>query len=155
MQPDWLATPQPAWSLRLSPTARAALVGLGLSAAALLAVAARLQPDPRGYGTHEQLGLPPCAFKQLTGTPCPSCGLTTSVTCMVHGRLRQALAANPTGCLCVVLAAALVPWSWTSAVRGRLWGVREPDRWILGVVGGLVSFALLVWAVRLAIRHLS
>src|SRR5687768_15883893 len=54
---------------------------MGLTGAAmwsLLVVASMLQPDSRGMGTHEQLGMPPCTFLFLTGIRCPSCGMTTS-----------------------------------------------------------------------------
>ena len=51
---------------------------LVLSAAAtvlgLLAVAVFLEPDPRGYGTHEKLGFAPCLPMELWEIPCPGCG---------------------------------------------------------------------------------
>jgi len=155
MQLDRPTSSVPADRLRLPPPARALLVVLGLAIVGVWAVAARLTPDRRGYGTHEQLGLPPCSFRLLTGKPCPSCGLTTSFCHMAHGQVGQAAAVNPTGCLLALLAAALVPWCWASAWAGRLRGVVQPDRWLLSLVGGVVSFALLVWAVRLMIERIA
>jgi hypothetical protein len=51
----------------LSVRERRLLVGLGAFLLAMLAAAAWLQPDPRGFGTHQQLGLPPCTFQALFG----------------------------------------------------------------------------------------
>src|SRR5689334_25333620 len=42
---------------RLGKRTRAILVALALATAGILGLARWLEPDPRGYGTHEQLGL--------------------------------------------------------------------------------------------------
>ncbi len=52
----------------------------------VFSVAFWLEPDPRGHGTHEQMGLLPCATSFLLGIPCPFCGMTTSFSLMAHGR---------------------------------------------------------------------
>ena len=80
----------------------AALVGVGLLAA--LVLASQLQPDPRGWGTHEQLGLPPCTFLTLVGKRCPACGMTTAWGNVMHGRPLDALAANVGGTVLAVVA---------------------------------------------------
>ena len=67
----------------------AAIVGVSLSA--------WLKPDPRGFGTHEQLGLLPCGFKKVSGLPCPTCGMTTSFSLMAHGRVFDAAHTQPFG----------------------------------------------------------
>ncbi|MCH8275816.1 MAG: DUF2752 domain-containing protein [Armatimonadetes bacterium] len=64
---------------------------------AVIGVAVFLTPDVSGRGTHTQLGLPACAFLTTTGRPCPSCGLTTAFTNLVHGDLASATAAHPLG----------------------------------------------------------
>jgi len=45
----------------------------------------------------------PCAFLDLTGHPCPTCGATRAITALAHGRLIDAVAANPLAVTVVVL----------------------------------------------------
>ncbi len=47
---------------RLKRDVRLALALVALGWAAIFVIAWLLKPDPRGLGTHEQLGLPPCPF---------------------------------------------------------------------------------------------
>ena len=91
-------------SVALSGRSRflAATVGGGLLA--LLVVASQLQPDPRGLGTHQQLGLPPCTFSMLFGQRCPACGMTTSWSLVTHGRLSEALNNHISGTVLAGLA---------------------------------------------------
>jgi hypothetical protein len=50
-------------------------------------------PDARG-----KLLLPPlCTFKNLTGYPCPGCGLTRSFVCLGHGHFQEAMRYHPLG----------------------------------------------------------
>ncbi len=64
--------------------------------------------------------LPRCAFRQLTGIPCPTCGSTHAMIALLHGELARALTANPLvtitglafaigGLIAPVLALARVP----------------------------------------------
>lgn len=41
--------------------------------------------------------LTPCAFHQITGWPCVSCGLTRGVLVLAEGRIGEALRMNPLG----------------------------------------------------------
>ncbi len=88
---------------------RALLSVLSLGLIAGFCLAATLQPDPRGYGTHRQLGLPPCTVRLLFGIPCPSCGMTTSFASLMRGQLDQSFRANPAGLLLGLACAALDP----------------------------------------------
>jgi hypothetical protein len=41
------------------------------------------------------LPLPPCAFRAVTGCPCPTCGATRCVLALLHGRVAEAAGWNP------------------------------------------------------------
>jgi hypothetical protein len=115
----------------------------------VLGVAAMLEPDARGFGTHTQLGLPPCAFQALTGWPCPGCGLTTAFAHAVRGDWFLAAAANPLGLALFVVTCVCIPLGVTAALRS--WSVDlvlrrfAIGRWALAVAG----CAVVLWVVRL------
>lgn len=88
---------------------RAIYATLLLSSSAVLTVARLLTPSPRGVGTHEQLGLPPCMFLKLTGIPCPSCGLTTSFAHAVRLHFYESFITQPFGLVACIVAFLLVP----------------------------------------------
>ena len=117
------------------------ILGL-LGVMVLLALVA--EPDPRGFGTHEQLGLWPCRMKQWTGLPCPGCGVTTSVTHAVQGRPLESLRVQPLGLLVAVVLPPLAVWALVVHRRGgdlyaRLSGASFP--WIrLSLVAAAVSW---------------
>jgi uncharacterized protein DUF2752 len=86
-------------------------IGLLVSACTVLAVAGWLKPSPSGYGTHTQLGLPPCNFLRLTHLPCPSCGLTTCFAWAIRLHFWNAFLANPFGILLFLGTVSLIPTS--------------------------------------------
>jgi hypothetical protein len=123
------------------------LLGLGLSV--LLVVAAFLKPDPHHFGTHQQLGLPPCTFYAVFGVPCPTCGMTTSWAHLMRGEILTAARVNAGGAMLAVWAILVVPWSFLTAIRGRhfAWLPREnASLWIAASIFGIV---LLQWGCRL------
>jgi hypothetical protein len=89
------------------PIDRAARVGhalVVLSVALMIGLGLYLQPNPSGHGTHQQLGLPPCSLYFFTQRPCPSCGLTTSISAWLHGDWRLGWRANPFGIVVLLIA---------------------------------------------------
>ena len=122
------------------------LRGLAVTACcgAAIGLAAWLSPDAAGAGTHRQLGLPVCSFLAQTGYPCPTCGLTTSVSAMAHGRFVLAGGSHPFGVVLftglVVLAAAAVYETLTG--RKALTRLGRPSWWvwmfIIGIPAGWV-----------------
>ena len=134
------------------PLGRIGRVLLAAWSAALLggfAVALFIVPDPRGFGTHEQLGLPACQFKTMFGVPCPSCGMTTSFSNFVRGRFATSIEANPAGFLLAAVCVALIPWCWVSAWTGRCWRMSAPESWLMRILFVLCSVSVFQWIVRL------
>jgi hypothetical protein len=126
------------------------LAALGLAAVALVATARTLTPDPRGYGTHEQLGLAACGFARLTGWRCPTCGMTTAWAHATRGDVSEALAVNGGGTALFVLIAAAAPWSIASAIAGRWLGGRPTVPVLLGISGAWLAVTIIDWARRIA-----
>jgi len=116
----------------------------------MVAVGLYLTPDPAGHGTHQQLGLPPCTIYYLTGRPCPSCGLTTSVSAILHGQFGLAWRANPMGFVIVAGALAVAINSLLALFWGR--SVRIENTRFTLLLLGLLAIWLLHGAVRFALH---
>lgn len=87
-----------------------------VAAAGVLAVAA-LQPlIPGDFSVA-------CPLRDLTGIPCPLCGMTTSVTATVRLDWGEAAAATPAGIVAVVLAVVLLVAPPRRAVSVPAWVV--------------------------------
>jgi hypothetical protein len=121
------------------------IVFITMSSVLILAVAWWLQPDPRGFGTHQQLGLPPCTFQFLWGIPCPSCGMTTSFSSVIHGNFPQAFHANRAGFLLACSLILFIPWSIVSLTYGRFLGMKQPEQTFLVLVLSLLILSVLNW----------
>jgi hypothetical protein len=107
----------------------------------VLWTAVRLQPDPRGVGTHEQIGMASCGFLRETGRPCITCGMTTSFVHMVRLQVPSAFDASPAGMLLFLLMLATPPWLVHSMVT------RRPALRFLATRWGRWGLALLVAAI--------
>ena len=115
--------------------------------AAVLAVAMCLDPHPRGYGTHKQMGLPPCSFLVRTGLPCPSCGMTTSTALMARGQVVRAARTQPFGVVLLPLLVVLAGAGAAELATGRDVLKRyRPRLWWLGLFlgGQLAGWGLLL-----------
>ena len=79
-----------------------------LIAAAMVLLLLSVSPDDRGHGTHEQLGMSPCSWAQgPDGFPCPTCGVTTAASHLVHLQPLQAVATQPFGAALALAGLAL------------------------------------------------
>ena len=128
---------------------RAALFAWAMFLIAGFALARSLEPDPRGFGTHRQIGLPECTFRLLFSRACPGCGMTTSFSHFVRGEFAAAGRANETALLLAVLSAVMIPWSLSSAARGRLWFVDDPVSVFAGLVIALGAISVALWVIRM------
>jgi hypothetical protein len=141
--------------MAMSLVARGAAAVVASGCLGVLLIAAWLRPDPRGLGTHQQLGLAACAFQERTGLPCPSCGFTTAFSYFAHGRLLASFAAQPMGAL-LALATAVSVWvGFYIAISGR------PVHRLLRLVPSryyllpLLTFALLAWGWKVTVVLMS
>lgn len=107
------------------------------------------RPDgtARTMSTHTQLGLPPCNFVELTGRPCPSCGMTTSFALLMRGDVAGSARANWVGTALAVTWAGLLVWAVASGLAGRLLCVRpgRAELWLTGLVGVFLALMLGRW----------
>ena len=93
---------------------------LCLGCVALLGLAAWLRPAAEGHGTHEQLGLPPCAWAQAFGKPCLTCGMTTAFACAAHGDLLGSARVQPFGFVLSLVVAATAWGAGHVALTGSM-----------------------------------
>lgn len=114
----------------------------------ILAAAAILHPGERSDSRLRLAGRPLpglCVMRQLTGLPCPGCGLTRSIVSAVHGDVGDSFFYHRLGGLVFlyVLLQALTRLGWllSSGWRSR------SERW-----GTLIDRALVPLAVLLAIN---
>ena len=123
------------------------------SVVGLVVLALFLEPDPRGVGTHEQLGLRACSTMELWNFPCPGCGVTTSATLALQGRFLESLRNQPFGIVAVLAVLAFFPFAFATHFRGRdvvdeLVRIRA-SRWAIALLA-LMALAWLykIWLVR-------
>lgn len=121
------------------------------SAAGLLLLVARLlRPSPDGFGTHRQLGLPPCAFLHFTGIPCPSCGLTTSVAHAARLHFYESVITQPFGLVIFLIAILSIPLSIYFVYRGVPWPKLGDLRGGKFAAYLMIALFLLSWLYKIA-----
>jgi hypothetical protein len=130
---------------------RCAFLITAASLMGLLAVAQKLEPDPRGFGTHTQLGLGPCAFLTVTGRLCPTCGMTTAFAWFIRGRVDRSWQANPAGCVYALLTVPFIAWLLFRAFASEPVSFSGPNKRVTGVLVGAVVLALASWLIQLMV----
>jgi len=138
---------------RADRTERRLAAFLALLGMAVFTAAAFLNPyasdgSPRSHGTHLQLGLPPCWTQAMLGLPCPTCGMTTSVSLLVHGDPAAAMTANWAGAILAAAGLVATPLLAWIAATGRRPGGCRLERIVAmlfwtGLTASLVRFGLL------------
>ena len=125
---------------------------LGFALMVLLAAAGRLEPDRRGYGTHQQFGLPPCTIYLVFGLRCPTCGMTTSWAHLVRGQIVGAVRANSGGAVLGLLAGIGGVWLPWSAARGRWIGWVPTVNACAWIAAAVVTVTIVDWGLRMLAR---
>ncbi len=88
--------------------------------AAVLGVCAIVEPEPSGAGTHKRLGLPGCLVSYVTGVDqCPSCGLTTGFSLIMHGEWGRASVANRAARVVFCFWLLIMLYSFAVSVSGK------------------------------------
>lgn len=108
-----------------------------------------VDPDPRGYGTHQQFGLPPCSFRLLFGIPCPSCGGTTCVAHFVRGNWIAAVRSNAAVFGLSLTGLLSLPWCWASIHKRRFLYTTTFTTNILYLLISLSTIATAQWLWRI------
>ena len=125
---------------------RAVAATIVLAAVAIVVPLALVDADPRGHGTHEALGMDPCDWADELGRPCPTCGVTTAATHLVHLRPLTAMWTQPFGALLAaggLWLAAVAAWS---LVRNQPFLARIA-LWPYGtILVGYVALLFAAWA---------
>jgi hypothetical protein len=133
-----------------SPRHRLAHTIVFLATAGILGLAAWLEPNPDGLGTHRQMGFPPCNMILLCGYPCPTCGMTTAFAHTVRGQFLSAFRAQPAGLLACLVTAWMAFMSLAATLGCRRWTINwyrvSPMR--LALIG--LAVVLLGWLYKVA-----
>lgn len=90
----------------------------------------------------------PCVFSDLTGLPCPGCGLTRAGGALLRGEWRAALQFHPFSPVFVILglfvaAGALLPVRWGAALAARVTLFERKTLLTTIFWAGLLCFSLL------------
>jgi len=132
------------------------LIAAVVAAASLtiVLIAAWLEPSPDGVGTHTQiLPLRSCAWIEVAGMPCPTCGMTTAFAHAADGQFLRSFLTQPMGFVLAMLT-AMTFWvsvyiaatgSPIARVFARMW--RPGVVWI-GAALILVSWGYKIWAMK-------
>ncbi|MCX7830159.1 MAG: DUF2752 domain-containing protein [Acidobacteria bacterium] len=115
----------------------------------ILFLAHSINPDPSGLGTHKGLGLPPCGFYTLFHKPCPSCGMTSSFSLIMHGQFLEAIKIQPAAVF--LFLSALFVWMtipYHYAKRKKFVDLLELP-YLLPILIANLAIIVLVWLFRL------
>lgn len=87
-----------------------------------------------------------CAFKRVTGLPCPGCGLTRSWVAALHGQVAASLAFHRLGWLVLLYVAlqALRHGAWLALARRRE-AIERAGRWLDRGLVPLGVLLLVAW----------
>lgn len=110
-----------------------------------------IRPAGAGHGTHEQFGMTPCGWPVQFGIPCPTCGVTTAATHLVHLQPITAVLTQPFGAA-FALAGLWLAWRALAALVRRESFI-EPIVWWNWPRIGVISVVLLLasWGYKILV----
>lgn len=85
-----------------------------------------------------------CKFKEVSGLPCPSCGGTRAVICLLHGQILKSLYYHAAVIYIVVLCVIFfISQSLQQITKGRIRGLQWHNwYWIAGLAIYIVQYIL-------------
>lgn len=119
-----------------------AFVFTALGALLVLAISAWFKPETLP-------AMQVCAFKQLTGRPCPGCGMTRAFCAISHGRIGDAMHFNPFGFVFYFGAVMLALWPLLSALFPKFKAWVQHTNFFVYVLPGLLVAMLLFGVARI------
>jgi hypothetical protein len=137
--------------LPLTPQDKFLYLATSGAASLVLLIGRLLHPAPGRVGTHQQLGLPPCAFLHLTGIPCPGCGLTTSVAHAVRLHFFESVVTQPFGFVVFLTASLSIPVSIYLVYRNIPYSKLANFRGKNFVISLLIALFLFSWLFKIAV----
>jgi hypothetical protein len=132
-----------------STCTRAFAFSIALVPIILLVTARRLEPNSKGLGTHQQLGLPPCSMRVMFGIRCPGCGMTTSWAHFTRGQMASSFRVNAGGFLLACFSMLLAFLAMRTGFSGQMPSLRTQQTTTFAAVG-IAAVTLLDWIMRLA-----
>lgn len=108
-----------------------------------------LTPSPNDIGTHRQLIPVPCPFNVILSLPCPSCGMTTSLSFLAHGDILSSLRSHPVGPVVFIFVLAIMIFAISGAITSNPWWKICEKRWFQNVLLCAISLYIVVWLFRL------
>lgn len=97
--------------------------------------------------------LPACPFRAVTGVPCPGCGMTRLTDAVVHGRIGEAVGADPAGVgILAVLAVVAVTYLVQVVIRKD-----DPPGWMRSplLLIGLAALVVVHWGTTIVTGGLT
>ncbi len=89
-------------------------------------------------------GMMTCKFKEISGLPCPSCGGTRALSCLLHGQILESLYYHADVIYIVVLGVAFfVSQSLVQLSKGKIKGLKWHNwYWIAGLSIYIIQYVL-------------
>ena len=130
------------------------LLALGVAAAAMavLVIAVHLPPNPKGLGTHQQMGFPSCNFLATTGLPCPTCGMTTSFSWFVRGNWIASFWVQPMGFVLAIITGTCFWAGVYITLTGRPIHRLLKQIPMVWLICGLMGFGIAAWGWKIFIH---